>query len=1177
MDDHIALRKKNTFWNMVYSLINAAQSAVLLALVNRVCNEEKAGVFSYAFSVALLFMFVGNYGIRNYQVSDTNEKYTPGQYYASRFVTVGVMTVSGLFFVLLGGFGVEKAFVVFAFILSKAVEAFEDVFHGRYQQNDRLYVASVQGSIRFLVSDAFFCIVLFACGNIIYASLTYFAVSVLLLLVFSMVTLPAYGGFRTDFSGSRWILLLTECFPLFLNYFLITYLANASKYALERFGDDIMQAHFNMIFMPVLVVNLLSTLIFRPIIVTMARCFNRKEYSDYMELVHRQEKWIGLIGIIVLLPSYLVGIRVLEIFFGSSLNEYLLPFMLLMLGGVFSAYSSFYNVCIVTLRGQKQILYITSVIAIGAAVLYSFVLSVVSGRYLIFTASVVYLAVMMIQMLAYIGLHRKIYMRNVSEDKPPVGILTVYSFNYGSYFQATALYEKIKSLGFECEFVNERFKKKQWGNLFMLYTFHDLLPTVARRWLAGRLPQYLTYLRLREDVKGYRESDPDEFRMKEITKDYDLVILGADELWSANPKSIRYTPEFFGYDITAKHCAYATCGTLFNADDSKLLNRVKEGLNSFDEVAVRDEYTVGFVGELRGERPAVVLDPTLLYPYFIRKYEDSGNDRYVLLYGSEYNEAQREYIISKAAEMNAAIYAMGWPQDFADRFLDPENAEEFQKCFACSQYCFPSTFHGTVFSILHHKQFVTMNSELRGIKIRDLLERLELKDRLFIDADTEYGNIDYDKVEEKLLILRKDSEAYLKGILEKYCRKTISDVTGDRKSCTGCAACENICPKGAIRMTIDEEGFAYPVIDKDLCVKCDACRQVCPSLNRPEACRGEILGAVHRDNDKRIASSSGGAFRALAEAVLADGGIVYGASFDESFLVTHAGVSDEEGLNKLRGSKYVSGDIKVYEEIRKELEEGREVLFSGTPCETAGMRSYLTKCLGKDRLAKLYLCDIVCHGLPSPLVFNEYLAMQEQKFQSKVNYVNFRNKDKGWEHQQLELGFENGAVYTSTTDADPYYILYFANLCDRPSCHQCPYASYDRISDITLGDYWGNEDSVAPFDEKEKGVSLLLVNTEQGRRLLKRAISAGLDIHPGDMKSAYQPIFEQPTAEGKNRADFWKEACRAGMRPTIVKYGRLSVSQYFIKRIIAPAAKKAGLYKLAQKVYFNKSDVSKDI
>lgn len=355
---------------MIYSVLNAAQSALLLAIVNRLRGEDAAGVFGFAFSVALLFMFVGNYGIRNFQVSDVKGVYAPGQYYAARIFSILLMGIGSVIYLAVCGYEAEKTGVIAALLIWRAGECAEDVFHGRYQQTGKLYVAGIQGSVRLLVADAVFAAMLLSGLGVSAASFGMALSSALIVLVFSVLTLPKYGGFSPEFKGGVWGKLLAETFPLFLNYFLITYLANVSKYAMEHFSSDAEQARFNMLFTPVLVVNLLSTMVFRPLITEMADRIGKGRIDQYRGLVRRQEGVILLIGTLVLLGVYFLGLPVLSIFYGSDLSEYRIPLLLLMAGGIFSAFSSFYNVCIVTLRGQKQVLFLTGVAAAAAYLLH---------------------------------------------------------------------------------------------------------------------------------------------------------------------------------------------------------------------------------------------------------------------------------------------------------------------------------------------------------------------------------------------------------------------------------------------------------------------------------------------------------------------------------------------------------------------------------------------------------------------------------------------------------------------------------------------------------------------------------------------------------------------------------------------------------------------------------------
>ncbi|HOO79520.1 MAG TPA: oligosaccharide flippase family protein [Lachnospiraceae bacterium] len=367
-------QKKNVIWNMIFSVLNAAQSAILLYFVNLICREERAGIFSFAFSIAVLFMYIGNYGIRNFQVSDTKERYRPSQYYAFRMVTLLAMVICVAIYILsrfamppisnAGNNSSEKMLVIIALCLTRLAECLEDVFHGRYQQQNALYLAGMQGTVRILFANLAFVLILMINHNLVWASMVMAIASWVCVVFFAIVTIRQFGGFALDFSGKGMKSMMLECFPLFTGYFLITYLGNVTKYALERYESNSLQTYFNMIFMPVFVINLLSTMIFRPIIGTMAENYNHGKIKEYQKLIQKQNGMIAIIAVLIITICYFIGIPTLSWFYKTDLSEYQIPFLILLLGGTLSAYSSFLNVCIITIRGQKKMLIATLLTAV---------------------------------------------------------------------------------------------------------------------------------------------------------------------------------------------------------------------------------------------------------------------------------------------------------------------------------------------------------------------------------------------------------------------------------------------------------------------------------------------------------------------------------------------------------------------------------------------------------------------------------------------------------------------------------------------------------------------------------------------------------------------------------------------------------------------------------------------
>ena len=317
--------------------------------------------------------------------------------------------------------------------------------------------------------------------------------------------------------------------------------------------------------------------------------------------------------------------------------------------------------------------------------------------------------------------------------------------------------------------------------------------------------------------------------------------------------------------------------------------------------------------------------------------------------------------------------------------------------------------------------------------------------------------------------------------------------TNDKTLCCGCGACAQACPTGCIAMKEDEEGFLYPSIDREKCVNCGKCEEVCPILQvdrKKENKEGLFeepfaVGGWHRDQNVRNASSSGGAFSLFANEILKQGGVVFGAAMN-GCVVEHTSAVNEEELAKQRGSKYVQSRIgTAYQQVKKYLEEGRKVLFSGTPCQTAGLVSFLGR-----KHENLWLVDFICHGVPSPKVFAQYLESLEKKKGSKVTAFSFREKDKGWKPSGLQLGtkitFADGTVLRKyPAFRDTYMNGFLEDLILRPSCYECRFKEVPKWgADFTIADFWGVNQAKPELNDG-RGTSLVLINTEQGRKLFK--------------------------------------------------------------------------------------------
>ncbi len=363
-------------------------------------------------------------------------------------------------------------------------------------------------------------------------------------------------------------------------------------------------------------------------------------------------------------------------------------------------------------------------------------------------------------------------------------------------------------------------------------------------------------------------------------------------------------------------------------------------------------------------------------------------------------------------------------------------------------------------------------------------------------------------------------------------RKTVK---AEREDCTGCGACVTLCPKGAIAMRPDEEGFLYPVVDSALCVECGLCEACCPAGQTVPDGEPLILGAQHRDEDVRRASSSGGVFTALAERTLAHGGVVFGAafaSFHETMHVEHVGAFDQAELSGMRGSKYVQSDATdAIAHALQLLERGIPVLFSGTPCQISG----LLACVKEETRELLLTVDFVCHGVPSPGVFAAYIRELEEKHGSRVRSYSFRDKRLGWKNFSATAVFEDGTEYSGTQQEEPFLRGFLQNLYLRPSCERCDILRGKRhLADITIADLWGAQE-VCPDRDDDTGLSLVLANTKRGRDALAAARD-DLITFPMETERLlrYNPCIEQPVAAHRNRAKFFAQYAKHGFESAFV-------------------------------------------
>ena len=327
--------------------------------------------------------------------------------------------------------------------------------------------------------------------------------------------------------------------------------------------------------------------------------------------------------------------------------------------------------------------------------------------------------------------------------------------------------------------------------------------------------------------------------------------------------------------------------------------------------------------------------------------------------------------------------------------------------------------------------------------------------------------------------------------------------------CCGCEACAQRCAHNAIKMVRDNEGFLYPQIDKQICTKCGLCEKVCPIINQADSKTPIATYATKNKNEAiRLNSSSGGIFTLLAIKTINNGGAVFGAKFDEQWNVVHDYVETIEDLVKFRGSKYVQSQIgKCYKIAEIFLKSDRKVLFSGTPCQIAGLKKYLIK--------DLICIDIICHGVPSPMVWQRYI--DEFKNRAKISHVSMRDKTNGWKQFGLAINAVDKCICNETLSENMFLKVFLKNLCLRPSCYNCSTLSGKSNSDITIADFWGIQNIHPEFDD-DKGCNLVIVNSEKGVELfnsldecdkIKTDFENAISYNPSYFKSVTKPKYRQ--------------------------------------------------------------------
>lgn len=353
--------------------------------------------------------------------------------------------------------------------------------------------------------------------------------------------------------------------------------------------------------------------------------------------------------------------------------------------------------------------------------------------------------------------------------------------------------------------------------------------------------------------------------------------------------------------------------------------------------------------------------------------------------------------------------------------------------------------------------------------------------------------------------------------------------------CCGCAACADICPHNAIQMQSDCLGFPYPQIDNNKCVDCGLCNKVCDFKKPHDETKQQVLiayAAKHWNQEEIKTSRSGAVFIALSDWILRNNGVIYGAGYGNAFQVMHKRATCKDERDEFKGSKYTQSITSdIFNHIKRDLIDGLYVMFTGTPCQTAALSSYLGEKLKK----RLFIADIICHGVASPKIWDDYIKFLEEKEKQSITNVNFRDKEIfGWSGLHKESFVYEGQRKKT------YHYTFYSDILLRKSCHECPYCNLDRHSDITLGDFWKWEHICPTMNTDDQGISLLLCNTEKGKAWFDD-IKSELIVQQVDIKDCLQSNLKYPTPPHPMHDKFVKDYTEKGFKYIRRKYGNIGI------------------------------------
>lgn len=663
-----------------------------------------------------------------------------------------------------------------------------------------------------------------------------------------------------------------------------------------------------------------------------------------------------------------------------------------------------------------------------------------------------------------------------------IGIITfTYGQNYGNKLQNYALLSVLKN--------------KYGDNVYTLQNFDETTKRSLKDNLKNKIKtivkfkkeQYYKKRRINFDM--FNKKYLNYYRIPLISKnfnqfdDFDSFICGSDQIWNPyyNKNMDLFTAAFSN---KGKRISYAASMGLSNLPE-ELISKYKKSVGGMDYIGVREQEGAELLKKILGRDDiSVQVDPTMLltsneWNLFAKKPNKKIPNEYILTYFiKNMGEEAKNSIYNYAKENNLKVISLNDSNNINWFDISPN---EFVWLIKNAKFVFSDSFHATVFSIIFHKQFHCFErknkeeTNKQESRLYTLLGYFELQDKIG-DFNNKQENINWDSIDNTMDKLKQDSLAYLFNAIGN-CNKEVFSVYDRKELCCGCGLCAQKCPVNAITMRQDDEGYRYPVIDKNKCINCGKCKEICIYRNPIIENKDSISSyEIQNKNDEiRNISSSGGVFFGLAEKMMNENGNVVSPKFNNNFELNHEIIKSVENIKEYCGSKYTQSKSDfLFADLKNKLDNGERVLFTGTPCQIQALKKYLG-----SEYYNLVTQDIICHGCSSEKVLKQYIKFLEGKFKSKVVKVNFRNKELGWKDFGIKVTFENNSTLLETHSKNEYFKLFLTNYALRPSCYDCIFRKISNVSDITLGDFWGIKES------DNKGTSLVLINSEKGKNIVE--------------------------------------------------------------------------------------------